>query len=509
MSVRIVYQDIAAGAEEDAAVTTQDAAALSHPEILPFGTEHAPIATLEPNGWLLDGSRELLADQPIGFWSEAMSGPDGRFQAPPEVVIDFDARYTSPGISLTFDRAGGDYCSGVTIQWYQGGVKLCEGSFAPDGPEYFCARTVVAFDRVAIRLTATAAPYRYAKLSRILFGVFREFGLDELRSVRVTQEVSMISDRVAVNTLDFTLDSDSDVEYLFQAKQPASAYDGDTLIGVWYIDTSVRRQHGLYDVSCIDAIGVLDEDMFPGGIYSAYPAEALLEDILGGHFELELDAALKGAVVTGYLPACSRREALQQAAFALCAMADTSGSEAVRVYRDREATPRKIPEGRIYTGGSVDRSAVVTAVRVAAHSYSIDGPGTDTIEVGGVVYHHSVETVTIANPNTTPSDKPNVVDVSSATLVGPHNVAAVAQHLYNHYMRRDTQRVKIVMQGEKPGDHIAAGTPWGTVMNGYLRSMQIVLSGIAAAECEVVGMEVKSVGQAEVRMSGEFTAGGL
>ena len=46
MSVRIVYQDIAAGAEEDALVAAPGAADFTAPAMLPFGGSDAPIAPL-------------------------------------------------------------------------------------------------------------------------------------------------------------------------------------------------------------------------------------------------------------------------------------------------------------------------------------------------------------------------------------------------------------------------------------------------------------------------------
>lgn len=509
MSVRIVYQDIAAGADEDALVSTQDASEFSDVSLLPFGSEHAPIATLGPGSWLLDGSREILDQQPIGFWSEAMSGADGQFSEPPEITITFDERYTSPGLYLTFDPATGEYCGSVTIQWFQGAAKLYEGTYYPTGVEYFCSHTAEAYDKVVIRLNSTSIPYRYAKLSKIMFGVSRTFYREELRNVRATQEVSIISSEVAVNTLDFTLDSETDVEYMFQLKQPVSAYDDEILIGVFYISDSKRRGKGLYDVSCEDAIGVLDGEPYPARMCTNMSAGELIEDILDGHFDLELDPVFTAATVTGYLPDGTRRQALQQVAFALTAMVDTSGSESVRVYKDREASPKRIPESRLYTGGSVDRSAVVTAVQVTAHSYSTTGEGNDTVVVGGTTYYHTTSVTTIKNPNVTASDKQNVVEVKDATLVGPGNAVAVAQHLYNYYAKRDKQKIKLVMDGEKPGDHIAAATPWGTVMDGYISSMHIVLSGIAATDCEVVGADVKAVGDPETRMSGEFMAGAI
>lgn len=509
MSVRIVYQDIAAGADEDAAVSVQGAAEFSDVSLLPFGADRAPIAALGPGSWLLDGSREILDRQPVPFWSEAMSGADGRFERPPEIVIEFNERYASPGLYLTFDPASGEYCGSVAVQWFQGAAKLYEGTYYPTGAEYFCPHTAVAYDKVVIRLNSTSVPYRFAKLSKIMFGVSRTFSREELRNVKVTQEVSIISSEVAVNTMDFTLDSETDLEYMFQLKQPVSAYDGETLIGVFYIDGSKKRGRGLYDVSCVDAVGVLDEDPYPARILVSRSARELLEDILDGHFDLDLDPALSAATLTGYLPEGTRRQALQQAAFALGAMTDTSGSEAVRVYKDREASPKKLPPNRLYAGGTVEKSAIVTAVRVLVHTYSTEGKGNDTVEVDGTTYYHAATPLTIYNPNVTAGDKQNVVEVKDATLVGPGNAAAVAQHLYNHYAKRDRQKIKIVMDGEKPGDHVAAATPWGTVMDGYISSMHIVLSGIAAAECEVVGVDIEAIGESEVRMSGEFMAGAV
>lgn len=508
MSVRIVYQDIAAGADEDASVSTQDAQSFAAPSLLPFTPGNAePIAALEPNSWILDGSRRILNGQSLAFWSTAMSGADGTFEDPPELTISFTSRFTSPGVFLRFDAGTREYCPSVTVRWRRGDVTLAEQDYAPTGVEFFCPRQVEAYDEITISLNATSLPYRYAKLSQVVFGVDRVFLRDELRDVKITAEASIISSEIAINTLDFTLDSEDDIEYLFQKKQPVYAYDDSSLIGVFYIDDSTHRAKGLYNVSCIDAVGVLDEEPFPAGIYNAYSAKALLEDILGGHFELDLDTSLLGATVTGYLPPGSRREALQQVAFALMAVVDTSGTEAVRVYRDRENTPGRLPLDRIYTGGSVETSALVTAVRVTSHAYSTTGSGNDTVEVNGVTYYHTTSVTTINNPKTTASDKQNVVEVDGATLVNSGNAAMIAQHIYNYYTQRQRQNVKIVMNQERPGDRIAAPTPWETVINGYITRMDITLSGIAAAECVVVGTEVKAAGNPEIRYSGEFMAG--
>ena len=344
------------------------------------------------------------------------------------------------------------------------------------------------YNKVTIQFNKTNLPDRPINISLILFGLVRDCERQELRSVEATEELSIISDELAINTLDFTLDSEEDIDYIFQEKQPVYAYNGKTKIGTFYIDESTRVSKNVYNVSCIDALGILDEDPFAAAIYTNANAKTVLESILGGHFDLELSEDLQSEKLTGYIADCTRREALQQVAFALRAVVDTSGSGNVKVWRLSETDPAEIPLNRLYTGGDVSTSAIVTEVRVTAHTYSTSGSGSDTVEVGGKTYHHTTAVTTKSNPNVTASTKPNVIEVKDATLVNASNVAAVTQHVFDYYMRRQTHGVKIVMDKEMPGDYVTTTTPWEDQITGTITSMTIKLSGIAAAECEIVGM---------------------
>lgn len=278
-----------------------------------------------------------------------------------------------------------------------------------------------------------------------------------------------------------------DIDFIFQEKQPVYAYNGKTKIGTFYIDESTRVSKNVYNVSCIDALGILDEDPFPAVVYSNANAKTVLESILGGYFVLELSEELQTEKLTGYIPDCTRREALQQVAFALRAVVDTSGTGNVKVWRLSEETPTEIPMNRLYVGGEVSQSAIVTEVRVTAHTYSTSGSGSDTIEAGGKKYFHTTAVTVKQNPNITASTKPNVIEVKDATLVNSTNVAAVTQHVFDYYMRRQTHSVQIVMDKELPGDYVDTTTPWDDHITGTITSMTIKLSGIAAAECEIVG----------------------
>lgn len=488
MSVRVIYEDVAVGSAAAASVAASSAMGISDPGMLPFGAFAGPVATTEQNQWVLNGTRKVKpASKPVGFWSTQRSGDDCAFETPPTIEISLDGQFTSLGIYFKFDGESGDYCSDLNLTWYNGETQLATQQFFPNSGNYFCEKTVELYNKISIQFNKTNLPNRPVKISLILFGIVREFERQELRSVEATEELNIISDEVAINTLDFTLDSMDDIDFIFQEKQPVYAYNGKTMIGTFYIDDSTRVSKNVYNVSCIDALGILDEDPFAAAMYTNANAKTALEDIVGGHFTLELSEELQTEKLTGYIPDCSRREALQQAAFALRAVVDTSGTGNVKVWRLDESEPEEIPLQRLYTGGDVSTAAIVTEVRVTAHTYSTSGSGSDTVEIGGKTYYHTTAVTTKQNPNITASTKPNVIEVKEAALVNSTNVAAVTQHVFDYYMRRQTHGVQIVMDQEMPGDYVTTTTPWEDQITGTITSMTIKLSGIAAAECEIIG----------------------
>jgi len=488
MSAKLIYKDIAPGADTDATVGTSSAQGFCNPSLLPFDAAMPKIATLEPGMWLLGGRYKILNNQDIPFWSSAMSDGNGDFASPPALEVNFDSQYTTLGVSLRFSPNTGDYCTSVSIKWYQGAMLLDAKTFAPRGISYFCANKVTAFDKVVFSFNGTNKPYRYARVSQILFGIVREFGPDEFSSVKILQEIDLLSSELSINTLEWELRSKSDIDFIFQLKQPVEAYNGSNLVGVFYItDKAKRTSAKSYTILCQDAIGVLDGYDFPAAIYEDYNAVALLHDIVGSDFSLDIDSAFSGAAVKGLIPNCTKREALQQVLFAIGAVCSTAGSRSIRVYPTLASTPAEIPDDRIFVGGSVDTDAIITAVKVTAHTYTpgSGSSGDDVIEVNGTKYVHTTAVTTVNNPNVTATDKQNVIPVENATLVNLSNVADVAQRVFNYYMRRDTLNERIVVGGETPGDCISSSTPWNTMLTGNITSMTTVLSNTTAADIKI------------------------
>lgn len=479
----VLYKDIAPGAEEDAAVSVSAAMAETSPALLPFGVSPPPIATLERNYWLLDGTYQLIDDQRLAFWSEELSGEDRSFSSPPVITVTFDQQYSSTGITLEFDTATGEYCDRVNIKWYQGDTLKADVEFAPNASRYYCKQSVTSYNKVVVTLNRTALPGRRARLNRILFGVLRDFGMTEIRKASITNEMDLLASELPISVLSWTLDSREDVDFMFQLKQPVEVRNGDSLIGVYYIDGSKRIGSGLYDIECYDAFGVLDEIPFAGGVYTDKSAKELMEEILGGDFELECeveDTALTGAILPG-----TKRDAIQQVLFAWGACASTDARESILVFVSGDV-PTEIGTDRTFLGASVETSAIVTKVVVTAHSYAQSSGG--GVEIGGVKYEDTKTTYTVDNPDVTASDKQSVIEVSDATLVSPAIGQAVAQRVYDYYARRNTHTAKIVWEGDRLGDCATLPNAWGSTNTGNIVRMEIKLSNTVVATCRTVGI---------------------
>lgn len=480
----VLYKDIAPGAEEDASVSTTEAMSFSAPSKLPFGITPEPTITCEPNHWGLTGDYMTVDTQEVAFWSSEMSGDDCTFENKPVITLTMDQQYSSVGITLAFDTASGDYCPSVNIKWYQGETLKEDVDFTPNSASYFCNQKVQSYDKVVITLNSTNLPNRRAKLEHIIFGVYRYFGMSELRSASIVNEMSLISTEMPISTMNWTLDSREDVDFMFQLKQPVEVRNDDKLIGVYYIDSHTRQAQNLYTIDCQDAFGVLDDSPYSGGVYSEKSAKSLLEEIINGQFSIEYDADVEDTNLTGVITSGTIRTAIQQVLFAWGVCASTDGRDGIRVFNLPE-TPDAITEDYTFTGVTVDTASLVTEVRVTAHVYTRAENG--GVEINGVKYDDAKTVYTITNPNVIATDKQNVIEVSDATLISPSIGQITAQRVYGYYAKRITTNAKIVWTGELLGDCVTLPTAWGTTNAGNLRRMEIKLSNTVVATVASLG----------------------
>lgn len=534
--LNLVYSDEPVGCREASTPSVDSLQGFcTLPHILNTGNTAPQHATFEDGYWVLGTAYKLFPDRPAGLtwglFSKQISGSDGTFATPITLAIVLDDLYSAVGITLEFDKYGPTWCCDLQINWWRAGEVIHTQDFAPDSWQYTCFAEVRSFDLVTITFRKMSAGYRFLKLQAMTYGITRIFNSEEMYSVDLFQDTDLISDMVAVNTLDFVLRNKSSVAFLFQRRQQMRAEYGGELLGVYYISTSEKVGANRYDIHTVDLVGLVEMagDHY-GGLYEGVRAEDLAADILGEGIAWKMDDALKDVPIYGHLPIASRRDNLQQLAFALCAMVCTGHRDYIEITRPITGTVAgSFDNPRGYENGAIGSGTLVTAVKVTAHSYTVNAEATTlyedvldgdeelnfsdpvcelTIEGGEIIefnanyaiirgtgepvtltgrqYTHTKRVHTKLNPLKNANDADNPVSYADMTLVTPHNVEEVLANCYAHSLRLDTIKGKVLTSTERPGDYVEVLTDADGIKRGHLLSLDYVVSNKLAADAEIL-----------------------
>jgi hypothetical protein len=157
------------------------------------------------------------------------------------------------------------------------------------------------------------------------------FQKEDIRSASVTEEFSPLSITVPVSQLELELFSEDNTFSiinpsgdfaLLQHRTPLSLVENvdgaGVFIGKYYLDTWENLTDNLIKLNCMDEIGLLGTLNYRGGLWETpITAGALLTEIFADltvGYEVDPDLAL--VTLTGWIPICTYREALQQIMFA-------------------------------------------------------------------------------------------------------------------------------------------------------------------------------------------------
>lgn len=192
-----------------------------------------------------------------------------------------------------------------------------------------------------------------ATYPKVIFNETTIFEKADIRSATVTEEFNPLSITVPICRLDLELFSDSadfsilnpagDYE-LLQHRQPLTVYevvDGtQVFIGKYYLDTWDNETDNLIRFSCMDEIGLLDTLTSRGGIWLTPTNVGTIFQELFDEVGIQyiIDPDLESVQVTGWIPICTYREALQQLAFASGAYILTARQEGFVKIGRAEAT---------------------------------------------------------------------------------------------------------------------------------------------------------------------------
>ncbi len=530
--VAIRYGDVAPEAKENFVPTASESKFDTLAQLQQYNLNFPNYANpCELYQTVLDGTATAFPSVPeqanLGLWSEQLSNDDGTFTEPIVLTLTSEGQYSSQGLTFTFDTYNQIYPTHINIKWFRyaegtmtelspdGGVN-----FYPDNAFYFCRNFVENYNKVVITFYSLNMPKNRLKLRVIDYGYGTFFYGDELRGVKLIQEIDPISTQISINTADFTLDSKSDMEYSFQAKQPLSVYFNGELKATTFVKKSTRKAKRLWSIQSEDYIGLMDSMPFYGGIYNNKNVVELLNDIFEWQEETQttkipykLDEVFVNETVTGYIPFTTRRDALMQVAFAIQAVVDTSNSEVVKVFALEEDVKQTVPLNRIMQGQNFADEETVTGVEVAVHSYKPISETTDVYDANesgtgqnifvkfseplhdlsitngeivssgtnyavinanaecilqGQQYEHTTQTRRKNNPVVLASEVEKIIAVDKATLVSQYNIDNVLNKCYNWLIKTNQTNLKIV-EGKhvQYGDYVKYGEKkYGTVKYG-------------------------------------------
>lgn len=550
MSLEINYIDAPEGAQEKMNAIGENGNALSDDSLIASGARDIPYATLEPGVWKLDGTLRILPDKPSpGWWSLERSGENGRFTVPPIITISFPVPYGSTGFTFRFSPSTNQWCSEIRASWYNGQTLIVDKTYYPTGPNWILQETVDSFDKIVLELLATNNPGQFAKIQRIEIGRTVLFGADEIISARLVNEVDPSLCELTVDTMSFEMHDPQERSFLPQENQRVELLQDGKLRASHYITSSTRKAKSNYSIRCQSSIGLLNAD-FMGGLYTEKPLEELVAEILG-EWEFEIDKQFAGKTVTGYLPVCSQREALQQVSFAVGALISTQDSTKMRLVPIPSTVSTKFRDSDILLGGNVKTAPRYARVSVKSHTYTktdisetlmeeeeldtatatltFAAPHYDYEITGGTIldsgvnwvnvsvsgpitltaktYLHTTRTHSKVNPEATAKERGNHIYVSECTLINSGNAQEAVERLYSAKQRRQTVSQDVIVSGQKAGQVASSITPWGTVTRGFISSMDSTMTQnghIASIQIQGIEVTLESVWF----YSGEIYSGG-
>lgn len=535
-------------------------------------------ATLEKDFFLLDGSFDFLPkendwgwwkyENGIGWWSKSMSGENGTFQVPPTLEIntlESGGLYSASGLTIVFLE---DYPLEFSVDWYgESGALIHHEICYPNALHYFCPSKVNGFRRVVLTFTK-ASPYRYVKVESIKYGSEYVWNGDKVISAKVLEEVDPISSEISINTLNFELYSDNREFDLFNKNNLLSVFSENQKIeviqvmegkeiqmGTFYLDTWKNGNQDTGIFSAISPIGRLEQSDFNGDIYLQKRAADIISEIMdsAGWNDYEIDESLKEVKLSGWIPICTHREALQQVAFALCAIVEDNRGNTIRIHRNLRSYGWLIPRDRKFMGGTVTLESYISEITLTAHDYELgdtpeevwsgvvsdgtykvefnapcanvsepavpfedekpcancqyvrffrDPPTTQKESITGNKYVDSTTLFSVWNKE---RGKGETLAVTDATLVSHDNVEQVANYLMEYYKQRYQSSLQLIVEQESAGERVAVQSADGKSYQIFtILSMDIDLVGGFVADVKMISDGKNLVSE---NYTGEFYAG--
>lgn len=519
--IKITYEDVPVGALEDSTVQITDKQSFSDLTLLKEDINFDKIANpCELNQTILDNTQTDLdlVNTDIALWTNSLTDSNCDFQNPPIITITFTQFFTSPGITFTFDPQNNLFCNVLTVSWYRNNELIETDDFEPNSAIYFCEKNVSLYDKIIVQFNSMNMPYSYLKLQRIDFGALREFTNSELAKVRIQEEISLISSELSINTLDFTINSSQNTDFVFQKKQKTKVKFDNDIIGTFFVSTSQRQSKSIWNVNCEDYVGLLDKITFYGGMYQNKNVFELATEILQ-NIPFEMSQSLQNKTVSGWLPIDSARNSLLNLAFAIGAVVSTARQNKIIIKELDSQAVQTFESTDIFTGDRFEIQDKATEIQLTEHNFAAATEETElfkdetgqnllvqfsepmhdlSIVNGSIVssnanyavinanvdcvltgqkYLDSQKIISIKNQLITQSDPQKIITFSDCYLINSSNSQTIAQKIFDYYSDMQFGNIKLKAKDSTVGDKIEFPTSFMGDLQGAIEHLSFSLTG--------------------------------
>ena len=343
-------------------------------------------------------------------------------------------------------------------------------------------------------------------------------------------ETSLLEDELSIDTMKIRVRSINTSYPLhnFIYGSQVTFYKDDALYGKYYLVSVERQTKNEYILNVQSSIGLLDDTMHYGGIYSGEYASAIIKDIIGEKIAYTEHNIFSKIKVYGWLPVATRRENLKQLLFAVGGCVKKKNGDVYFTTLTVDA-PKAIPENKVFDTGKITYDSPASRIEVVEHQFSkVDSAPSEEVYSGEIIGssfvtpkgysvsdaalvtwdkpYHSLTfsdctllnnemgvnyAVVSASGSATISGKPyihskmivsrdkenyegkeKVAKVENATLVTLANSNSVADKVMAYYDSPCTLSGAIVMDGEKPLDNITMPNQFEEENTGMIKSIE-------------------------------------
>ena len=320
-----------------------------------------------------------------GFVSTARStGLDNSFEGnAPVMSVVFTQPSDVNGIYFEFNIFDDSYCTSMEIQYLDALWDVIEtGIVSPDSVRYNHTAVVYGVSRINIAFYQMNKGDRFLWLQKLVFGSVHTYADDELSEHSALSEEKLAGEDLPIGALSFSLLSKKiDPAVFAKRKQIKSKFD-NVLQGTYFVDDADRAFENSWSFRCLDVVDILERTKYHGNIYDndllvehPYQSSFFWTHIIQGIQQLtgvniRLDESLAGARVTGWLPICTCRYALVQAAFAIGAVIDVQNDGTIYLRKISDTVTSHFDNSRCMMGVQVKRDKIaIKDVELSAWSF--------------------------------------------------------------------------------------------------------------------------------------------